>query len=678
MKKTIILIFLLAAFITAGKDYILKNNQSAVYRFDAPAGKHALLFFRARIKLPSPAEAWGFHALEVKLNGKTLKAPCNKAEKLIDPQNTPPTETAVCDSAGKLFLRADSDWQTFNASSGDVYSNTQRMNQVNQTELNNVFYNFVFPLKDLKKNGNTLTLKVFLPDHVSAYPVEITGLQIAGFSDRIVFHRDWLQAVYPWSFPTLSEIKKRQNLVVALGETGLGSFSIYNFKSSTFKVPDDLQLYRLDNTLIPGKRKQMEDHHIPNTGELYVPELLTPVKKGTVLQLPQGTTTFLFRYCGKRAGNYKIAGIPVDIRVLNFTLPDHETLPVENGLYIMASQPQKQNIYPELREYGITQILISPWNAPIKLKIENDKLHADFRRLDAKIKEIQSWKLSRRQLLFGTSEPILNQLHKLTGEGVDGKAFQRRFKEFIRLFFDHADQLNLKIYLSLYDEANFQKKIWHKTQILTKIATTVPNSRMWATVTDLVSAAYFYDTLGYRKGRDLAVTHPFLLIGKPDTEVQKGILIPDQKTTAELRARHFRGEYMGVTSYPGTGNRYQYGFRSRHSDLEVYMGFAFWWGDMKKPNTKPRQWYYVSYPFFEKTTGLRYSTIGWEAIRAGIDDYRYAELASQKLIRKYGQAEGKKILKKILAVKHSNTENIPTDYFNHVRNQLIKIIEVNQ
>ena len=677
MKYVLSVLFLLFSFAASGKDFVLKNGQRTVYRFDAPAGKNTLLFFRARLKLPAPAEAWGFHALSLKLNNNTLRQPYNKSDKLIDPQNNPVTETAICDSMGKLFIKADSDWHVFNAPAGQVYSNTHELNQVNQTELNNVFYTYVFQLKNLKKKNNELVLEVTLPDYASGYPLEISDLEVRGFGDRIIFYRDWLQAVYPWSFPSLSEIKNRAELVTACGETVTGSFSLYNFTPSTYKVPEDIQLYRLENTLIPGKINQMKQRQIHNVGQLYVPELLTPVKKGSIEHLPQGTTTYFFRYRGEQPGRKKIAGIPVGIKVLDFTLPDHETLPVENGLYIMASQPQNQNIYQELREYGITQILISPWGAPIKLKIENDKLQADFRKLDAKIKEVQKWKLCRRQLLFGTSEPILNQLHKLTGEDVDGKEFQRRFKEFIELFFDHADELKLKIYLSLYDEANFQKKIWHKTQVLTKIATTVPNSRMWATVTDLVSAAYFYETLGYRKNRDLAVTHPFLLIGKKDQEILQGVLIPNKKHAGELKNR-FRGEYMGITSYPGTGNRYQYGFRSRYSGLDVYMGFAFWWGDMSKPNNKPVKWHYTSYPFKEESTGIHYSTIGWEAIRAGIDDYRYAELALQKLTSKHGKVKGKKLLDEVLDVKSGYTNHLSADYFKNVRKQLIQIIEVNQ
>lgn len=673
MKLLFLLLLFFAAAAGWGKDLILKNSQSGTFRFDAPDGKNRFLFFLARIKLPPPCEEWGFHALELKLNGQELALPVNKPEKLVNPQTFANPAYAVRDTAGRLFVKADSDWTAFNAPRGGVYSSTWTMNSVNQIELNNVFYSFAIPLKDLKPKDNVLTLKAVLPSYMDAYPVEIAGLEAAGFGDQVIFRRDFLQAVYPWSFPSLAEIRQNPELVVAKGETGGAAFSVYCFAPSEMKLPDDLQLYRLDNTIIPAKLKKMAESHIPNIGKLYVPELLTPLKKGSVLKLPQGTTTLYLKYRGEKAGTTALAGVPVKVRTLDLTLPDPESLPVENGLYVMAGHTDKQKIHPEFRAYGITQIMLSPWGAPIKLSIKDDKLQADFRKFDQRLKFYQSFGLNRRKLLFGTSEPILSQIAKLTKQDVDGEEFQRRFKEFIELFFNHADELKLEVYLSLYDEANFQKKVWTKTQTLTKIAVTVPNSRMWSTVTELASAAFYFDTLGYRKGRDLTVTHPFMTIGRPDSAVNKGVMAPS-KTMGELRGR-FHGEYDGITSYPGIGNRLCYGMRSRHSELKFFMGFAFWWGDMGKPNVKPTNWYYVSYPFFEPETGVRYTAIGWEAIRTGIDDYRYLELAARCLARKYGKDEAEKRLKKLIALEeHTVRGFLPADYFGQIRNQLIKII----
>ena len=673
MKRLFFLLLIFAAAAGWGKDLILKNGQSGAFRFDAPAGKNRILFFRARIKLPPPCEGWGFHALELKLNGQALPLPVNKPEKLVDPQTLANRSYAVRDTAGRLFVKADSDWTVFNAPLTGVYSNTRSLNSVNRVELNNVFYSFAIPLKDLKPKNNVLTLKAVLPSYMEAYPVEVAGLEAAGFGDQVIFHRDFLQAVYPWSFPALAEIRENPELVVAKGETGGAAFSIYCFAPSEMKLPDDLQLYRLDNTIIPAKLEKMAEAQIPNIGKLYVPELLTPLKKGSVLKLPQGTTSLYLNYRGETAGTKTLAGLPVKVRTLDFTLPDPETLPVENGLYVMAGHTDKQKIHPEFRAYGITQVMLSPWGAPIKLSIKDDKLQADFRKFDQRLKYYQSFKLDCRRLLFGTSEPILNQIAKLTRQDVDGEEFQRRFKEFIELFFNHADELKLEVYLSLYDEANFQKKVWTKTQTLTRIAVTVPNSRMWSTVTELASAAFYFEKLGYRKGRDLAVTHPFMTIGRPDSAVSKGVMAPS-KTMGELRGR-FHAEYDGVNSYPGIGNRLSYGMRSRHSELKFFMGFAFWWGDMAKPNVKPTKWFYVSYPFFEPETGVRYTTIGWEAIRTGIDDYRYLELAARTMSRKYGKAEAEKRLKKLIALEeHTARGFLPADYFSRIRKQLIKII----
>jgi|GEM_PF-3665839 len=673
MKHLLLTAALLLTVCAPGKDFLLKNGQSGVCRFDAPKGKNPVLFLRARIKLAAPQEAWGVHALELKLNGQPLGAPLNKAEQLVDPQVMPETAVPVRNAAGLWFVKADSDWIAFNAPSREIYSNTRSLNHVNRTELNNVFYSFAFPLNGLKAKGNVLTLKAVLPDYLKAYSVEIAGVEAVGFDDVLTFRRDWLQAVYPWSFPALTEIRQNPVLTIAKGETGLAAVSFHAFAPAELKLPDDVQLYRLDNTLIPAKLKQAEEHRIPNIGKPYVPELLTPLKKGATVKLPKGTTTFLLKFRSEKSGTYQFAGLPVKVRVLDFELPDHETLPVENGMYIMASGSDRQKIHEDLREYGLTQTMMSPWAAPIPLKIVDDKLVADFTRFDARLKYFQDRGINRRKLLFGTSEPILSNIKKLTGEDVEGKEFQRRFKEFIVLFFNHADQKKLDTWLSLYDEANFQKNVWKKTQILTKIAVTVPNSRLWSTVTELSSAAYYFDTLGYRPGRDMTVTHPFQVIGKPDDQVLKGVLV-SSKTMKDLRGR-FHAEYDGMTSYPGASNRFAYGVRSRYSRLKVLLGFAFWWGDMKKPNVTPTKCYYVTYPFFEKETGLRYSAIGWEAIRTGIDDYRYLELAARRLVAKYGRADTGKRMKELVAIKAAYPGNLPVDYFDSIRAKTIRIIE---
>ncbi len=674
--KYLLLTALLLAFSVSGKDFLLKNGQSGEYRFDAPAGSHPVLFLRARIKLPAPHEAWGAHALELKLNGEPLAAPLNKTGTLLDPQTRPWTSVPVCGPDGRWFVKADSDWTVFNAPGHALYRNTYSLNQVNRTELNNVFYSFAFPLKNLAKKNNVLTLKAVLPENCGTFPVEIAGVEAVGCGDTVTFRRDWLQAVYPWSFPALEEIRSNPELVIARNSSGIAAFSIYCFAPSELKLPADVQVYRLDNTLIPAKIKQAGELQIPNIGKPYVPELLTPLKKGAAVKLMKGTTTFIVKYHGTESGKYEIPGLPVKVRVLDFALPDHEELPVENGIYVMAGGSDRQNIQPEMRQYGLTQTMMSPWAAPIPLKIADGKLTADFSRFDARLKKMQGMKLNRRRLLFGTSEPILSNIRKLTGEDVGGAEFNRRFKEFIELFFDHADQLKLKVWLSLYDEANFQKESWKKTQILTKIAVTVPNSRLWSTVTELSSAAYYFDTLGYRRGRDITVTHPFQTIGKKDDYVLPGVLV-SSKTIKELRGR-FHSEYDGVESYPGAKNRYVYGVRSRYSGLELMLGFAFWWGSMNKPNVTPTKCFYVSYPFFEKETGIRYSTVGWEAIREGIDDYRYFDLAARRLAARIGKDKAEARLRALIPLTSAGADRLPPEYFNRIREQLIRIIEENQ
>lgn len=676
--KNFLLLFLLLPFIYVnGVDYLLKDNKSCVYKFDIQKKKNTLLFFNCRIKLDGNLEAWGANALEIKLNGKTLTLPLNKAKVLLDPQCIPPKAYPVLES-NKFFVKADSDWEVFNAPEGEVYSNTWLLNQVNKTELSNVFYSFAFELKNLKAKNNVLTFTAKLPKQLNKYSIEIKDLQIKSFDNSIYFFRDWQQAIYPWSFPAYKEISNKE-IAIAKNEHGFATFSIYNFSPQQFQLPSlgkEFQFYRLDNSNIPAKLKEAQNRHIPNIGKPYVPELLTPLAMGSKLSLPKGTTTFAIRLKNSKVGTYKVGNLPLTFKVLDITLPKATDLPVENTMYIMASGTKKQNIYSDFRDYGLSMMLLSPWTAPIPMKIVKGKLVANFTKFDQFVKEYQKYGMNNKTLFFGTTEPIIKQIVKLSGQNEEGKEFQKLYKEFITLFFNHADELNLKVYLSLYDEANFQKEVWKKTKILTAIAVTVPNSRLWSTVTELASAAYYYDTIGYRKGRDICITHPFQTYNKKDDEILRGVLCPNQ-FVKNLKNR-FVGEYEGITSYPSTNNRYAYGIRSRLGKIENMMGFAFWWGSMLKPNTKPVKCYYVTYPFIDEVTKVRFSSVGWEAIRCGIDDMRYLVLANRLVMKKYGQEKAKQILDKLSGLPQYSAQNFQPEYFNNIRKQLISIIMDNK
>ena len=677
MKKFLLLFLLLPFIYVNGVDYLLKDNRSCVYKFDIQKKKNTLLFFNCRIKLDGNLEAWGANALEIKLNGKTLTLPLNKAKVLLDPQCIPQKAYPVLEN-NKFFVKADSDWEVFNAPEGEVYSNTWLLNQVNKTELSNVFYSFAFDLKNLKAKNNVLTFTAKLPKQLNKYSIEIKDLQIKTFDNSIYFFRDWQQAIYPWSFPTCKEISNKE-IAIAKNEHGFATFSIYNFSPQQFQLPSlgkEFQFYRLDNSNIPAKLKQANNRHIPNIGKPYVPELLTPLSMGSKLILPKGTTTFAVRLKNSKVGTYKVGNLPLTFKVLDITLPEATDLPVENTMYIMSSGTKKQNIYSDFREYGMSMMLLSPWTASIPMKIVNGKLVANFTKFDQFVKEYQKYGMNNKTLFFGTTEPIIKQIVKLSGQNEEGEKFQKLYKEFITLFFNHADELKLKVYLSLYDEANFQKEVWKKTKILTRVAITVPNSRLWSTVTELASAAYYYDTIGYRKGRDICITHPFQTYNKADDEILRGVLCPNQPIK-NLKNR-FVGEYEGITSYPSTNNRYVYGIRSRLGKIENMMGFAFWWGNMHKPNTKPVKCYYVTYPFIDEITQVRYSSVGWEAIRCGIDDMRYLVLANRHLTKKYGQEKAKQILNKLSGLPQYSAQNLQPEYFNNIRKQLISIIMDNK
>jgi hypothetical protein len=119
--------------------------------------------------------------------------------------------------------------------------------------------------------------------------------------------------------------------------------------------------------------------------------------------------------------------------------------------------------------------------------------------------------------------------------------------------------------------------------------------------------------------------------------------------------------------------------RSYLGNIKYMMGFAFWWGNMRKENVTPTKCYYVSYPFREKVTGVRYTTVGWEAIRSGIDDMRYIIYAKSLLEKKKGSSdEADKILRKIFGKPRYSAAALAPGEFRRIRNVLTDIILENK
>ena len=654
-----------------------------------PAGKYPVLVLRSRIKLPEGEEV-GRHLLKLTWNGQPVGEPLNREMTFVDSQSG--EKFPLRDSAGFWLVRADADYLPFNAPNGHPYSNTRSLNRVNSAELADRFYHYAF-LLDGKAGEAKLTAKM---------PPKGSGLEISGFKQInlpgcFFFGRDWMQNVLPTTFPTLKEIETAPALTVAGNETGVTACPLYCFQPVEGKLELSIpggkaELFEIRNTPVKYSQEYAASSAIPNLGAPVLPEWWVP-ETGAVRKFAKGSTALALRFRpdpGTKPGKYEgkvilrdtagkeLASAPVKCEILPFLLPDHDSLPFSGGLYIMGSgSAQKtEDFWKDIRDHGITQIFQTPWGTPIKIAIGKDgKLTADFSNFNKRHELMKKRGLNRRMVFFGTSEPMIGAIQKLTKQKVGEPEFNRRFKEFMTLFVENNRQFGIPIRLSFYDEANFQPEAWKKTLILTKLAKEVPGARVWMTATSNGAAYYLHKEAGYKRDEDMAVTHPSAMLGLPDSRIQAAPGRKDYATTGDIRKFHLRGEYETIHAYPGEQARFVYGLRSYRTDIEIFFAFAYWWGKMEKTNFTPTKRYYINIPFAAAEGGKPGSTLGWECVRAGIDDHRYLRLAEQTLAKKIGKDAARKKLLELIKINSPRTEDFSPGHYNQVRKAAIEIIQ---
>ena len=93
MKKLLFSIISASAIVLAGADFSLSNNKIGKFTFDAPSGKNAVLFFRARIKLPAPRNI---------LDAALLAAKCHIA--LEEPEKAREKLSYITEHGSKLHI----------------------------------------------------------------------------------------------------------------------------------------------------------------------------------------------------------------------------------------------------------------------------------------------------------------------------------------------------------------------------------------------------------------------------------------------------------------------------------------------------------------------------------------------------------------------------------------------
>ncbi|MBQ9336214.1 MAG: hypothetical protein IJS14_02815 [Lentisphaeria bacterium] len=657
----------------------------------APAGQRSVLFLQTRLALPRGEET-GKHLLELTWNGRQMSEPLNREMTFVDSQSG--EKFPIRDEAGRWLVRADADYLPFNAPAGHPYSNTRALNRVNSAELADRFYHYAF-LLDGKAGEVELTAK--MPP--KGIPLEISGFKAVNLPSCFFFSRDWMQTVLPTTFPTLREIGTVPSLTVAGNETGVTACPLYCFEPTEGKLELTMpggraELFEIHNTPVKFSQEYAAANAVPNLGAPILPEWWLP-EPGAVRKFEKGSSAFVLRfrpdpgtkpgrYAGKltlrNAAGKELASTKIDYEILPFDLPDHDSLPFSGGLYIMGSGSAKrgEEFWQDIRDHGITQIFQTPWGTPIKLALDKEgKLTADFSNFNSRHELMKKRGFNRRMMFFGTSEPMIGAVQKLTGQKVGEPEFNRRFKEFMTLFVENNRQFGIPIRLSFYDEANFQPEAWKKTLILTKLAKEVPGARVWMTSTANGAAYYLHKEAGYKRDEDMVVTHPSSMLGNSDDTALPAPGNKKYTTVGEVRKFHLRGEYETIYAYPGEQARFVYGLRSYRSGLEVFFAFAFWWGHMEKYNFTPTKRYYINIPFGADKDSKPGSTLGWESVRAGMDDYRYLALAEQKLAKKIGKEAARQKILALIRVNSPHTEDFSPDHYNEVRKAAIRIIQGN-
>ena len=137
---------------------------------------------------------------------------------------------------------------------------------------------------------------------------------------------------------------------------------------------------------------------------------------------------------------------------------------------------------------------------------------------------------------------------------------------------------------------------------------------------------------------------------------------------------HLRGEYETIYAYPGEQARFVYGLCSYRTDIEIFFAFAYWWGRMDKTNFTPTKRYYINIPFAADEGGKPGTTLGWECIRSGMDDYRYLYLAEQTLAKQIGKDAARQKLLELIRINSPRPEDFSPDHYNQVRKAAIGII----
>lgn len=661
-------------------------NKTLAFEASLP-GTRAVLLVKTRLVLPE-GEELGRHLLHFDFGGQQAKL-LNRPEEFTDSQSG--VTLPLKDASGAFLVRADADYHPFDPFPGHPYSDTLTLNRAFAAELANRFYHYAFLLEG---KAGKVTLSAKVPENT---PLEIAEFCLKSVPESFFYHRSWMQAVLPSTFPTLSEIETVPGFRIAANETGLTGIPFYTFTPVEGRLElvmpgGQAELFEIRNTPVKYSQDFARENAVPNMGEAILPEWWIP-ENGKERSFAPGSTALAIRFTPEKTakpGKYQgklllrdksgkvIASRQIDYEILPFALPEHSELPAAFGLYIMGSATKYAGdaLWKDFRQHGITLTFMTPWGTPVKMKFDDaGNLTADFSSFNRRLSEINQFGINKRMVFFGTAEPLIAQIKKLTGQKPGEAEFDRRFKEFMALFAANSQALGIPVRLSLYDEANFKPADWEKTVILTRLAKSVPGSRLWITSTTNGAAYAMFKDVGYRRGEDMVLTHPSRLLDQPDEWRLPSVDKKDYASAGEIKKFHLRGEYNDVFAFPGENARYDFGLRTYRSDLEVFFAFAFWWGKFDKPNYTPTRRHYISIPFPVEDGGTFTTTSGWEAVRCGIDDYRYLILAQKVLSRNSGAEAARKQLETLIKADSPRPELFTPDHYEFVRNQLVEIIK---
>ena len=627
----------------------LNNNNNV-------AGCKNLLKIRSRLDLPAGSEGWGGYFLRLTLDGALFsQAPVNIGKKMWHLGKTPILGVENYSSERKAwFIKADSDFIAFNSTiPGDPFARTVALEYMNTAQdragYTNAYYDKTFELDGTAG-------KVLKIENISnKYPIVCEIDFVKAPLDGLLFWEPSAgSCIYPWSFPEdfnlIKGTLKGQGckdefipLMLAVrnqsGADAVFAWQISELQSENNSiVPASAIDIRVQGYLPVAKasvagesaeeteKKRILGHVNPAVDTLRhayldgyaleIPDRLLAINEWKVSSGKSGALWLIIKLPGDAKpgiyrGNLRINQkyvFPVEVEVLPFELAQSGKV---YGLWtnsLPGVETRRSGQVRDLREHQINTFFLDAWTVPVGVAADGTPDLTAFKKA---LKWLNEEKLNQKILIYGLMSPLLTRIAQVAGtDNMKSDAWQKIVTSVLGAMKKTAEAEGFTFYVHGYDEpdvhpdetaafemfCHLAKRCGLKTA---SNATVIGMTRM-KDIIDLNICPLYNGVLSAYDGK-----------GKPFTNM----FFPQWGSCdADTIKKSVKYCYTQVRSTHPIMARKEYGIIMDAMKLEGMWGFAYYWGGSENWN--------IAWPFPE-ADGRYGTTIGWEMLRAGIDDSRY-------------------------------------------------------